>query len=196
MCPAVAQEKAFKRRCPATLFAGGASTGRAGFTLIEILVVMVLMTVVTAFALPSLRSALFTDQLKATARRLVGLISEAGQQAVGRPFPTELHFDFENNRVWLNTGGKTTDRDKPDGVRQQVNMPDGISLVDVHSAHGGKNGQGTAVVRFSAKGYVDRTYIHLRSDDGRDMTLMLSPFLAVIKVEDSYVELDDGDRRY
>ena len=178
------------------MFPERCSSGRAGFTLIELMVVMVLITVVTAFALPSLRSALFTDQLKATARRLVGLISEAGQQAVGRPFPTVLHVDFENNLVWLSSAGKTVDREGADTVRQQVKIPEDVRIADVQSAHGGKVGQGTAPISFSSKGYVDRTFIRLRSDDGRDMTLMLSPFLAVIRVRDSYIDLEDETRPY
>ena len=45
-----------------------------GFTLLELMVVMVLLTLVSAFAMPALRSSLFTDQLKATARKLTGLV--------------------------------------------------------------------------------------------------------------------------
>ena len=54
---------------------------------------------------------------------------------------------------------------------------------------------GTSTLFFSKKGYVDKTAIHLRADDGRDMTLVLSPFLGVTKVYDSYIDLADEQSR-
>jgi len=171
------------------------TSGAGGFTLVELMVVMVLITIVTAFSLPAIRSSMFSDQLRATTRRLIGLISEASQDAVGRHIPSQLNFDLEQNIVWLSDVS-----DQPDNAnappRYQLVLPDSVWVADVATAHGGKVGQGTAKLLFSNKGYVDRTFIHLRSDDGRNMTLMLSPFIAVTRVADSYVELDTESSRF
>jgi general secretion pathway protein H len=49
---------------------------------------------------------------------------------------------------------------------------------------------------FSKKGYIDKTAIHLRDDDGRDMTIILSPFMGAARIFDSYVDLEDERARY
>lgn len=170
------------------------SSGTGGFTLVELMVVMVLITIVTAFSLPAIRSSMFSDQLRGTARRLIGLVSEASQDAVGRQIPSQLNFDMEQNIVWMSDVSDNSDSTNAP-PRYQVVLPDSVRVVDVDTAHGGKVGQGTAKLEFSKKGYVDRTFIHLRSDDGRDMTLMLSPFIAVTRVVDSYVELESETGR-
>lgn len=167
-----------------------------GFTLIEILVVMMLISLVTAFTIPAIRTELFTDQLKSTARRLIGLVNEVGHDAVYRQSEYFLHFDLENNIVWADAGIKT-DPDRDDSEERvtgkRLELPDSIAVTGITSAHGGSQSQGTAILSFSKKGYVDRTAIHLSSDDGRDLTIVLSPFLGVSKIFDSYRDLEDID---
>ena len=166
------------------------SKGSRGFTLLELMIVMVIISVMTAFAIPNLRSSLFTDELKSTARRVIGLVSEASQEAIRSQAGYSLSFDLEQNRIWVSSEkGDSAGADKE--KRQKFTVPESVMVVDISSVYGGKRSQGTTEIRFSKQGYVDKTLIHLRSDDGRDMTVMLSPFLAVTRVYDSYVELED-----
>ena len=166
-----------------------------GFTLLELMVVMVLISLMTAFAVPALRSTLFSDQLKSSTRKILGLVSEASQEAVKQQSEYSLYFDLDQNSISSNTGlEEETDDRLQEG--KESSLPDAVSVVDVVSAHGGKQSEGEAVIRFSRKGYVDKTLIHLRDEDGRDMTIMLSPFLGVTRVFDSYVELEDEKVSY
>ena len=75
-------------------------------------------------------------------------------------------------------------------------LPDSVAVVDITSMYGGKRSLGQTTIQFNTRGYVDKTLIHLRSDDGRDMTIMLSPFLGVTRIYDSYIDMDDGQIRY
>lgn len=160
------------------------------------MVVMVLISLMTAFAVPGLRSSLFSDQLKTTTRKILGLVSEASQEAVSKHAEYSLYFDLEKNSISTlqEEQKEAADVQYPQG--RELNVPDSVQLTDVTSVHGGKQSQGMAVIRFSKKGYVDKTLIHLRSDDGDDMTIMLSPFLGVTKIFDSYIELEDDRIRY
>ena len=159
------------------------------------MVVMVLISLMTAFAMPGLRSTLFSDQLKSAARKILGLVSEASQEAFRRQSGYTLHFDLELNSIFPDQG-----QNEETGGRQQMGketaLPGSVRVVDVVSVHGGKQSEGTAVIRFSRKGYVDKTLIHLSADDGRDMTIMLSPFLGVASVFDSYIDLEDDQVNY
>lgn len=166
-----------------------------GFTLIEILVVMVLISLVTAFTLPSIRTSLFSDQLKATARRLVGFVTEVSQNAVSKQSEYRISFDLEENRVWATPeAAKSKQEEEVKEIKLQV--PESVRIVDVVSANSDKNSQGTATLYLSKKGYIDKTAIHLRSDDGRDMTIVLSPFLGVTRIFDSYIDLEDEKARF
>lgn len=161
------------------------------------MVVMVIIALMTSFAIPGLRTAFFTDQLKTTTRKILGLVAEASQEAISRHADYFLYFDLEQNSISSISGDglqDSADDRVPSG--KELNITDAVQLVDVESVHGGKQTLGRAVVRFSKKGYVDKTLIHLRSENGDDMTIMLSPFLGVTKIFDSYIELEDDQLRY
>lgn len=167
-----------------------------GFSLLELMVVMVLIALMTSFAVPGLRTSFFSDQLKTSTRKVLGLVSEASQEAVSRHTEYFLYFDFDNNSI------STGREEKQEGDREieqqsrEYNLPDAVQLVDLMSVYGGKESSGKAAIRFSKQGYVDKTLIHLRSDDGDDMTIMLSPFLGVTKLFDSYIDLEDDQISY
>lgn len=167
--------------------------------MIELLVVIVLITLVTSFAIPAIRTGMYTDQLKAASRRLIGLVNEVSQDAVNSQSGYYLNFDLDKNQVWASpdtgSGPKEDSFFKEEGEVKEnlLQLPESIRIVDVTSAHGGKSsGEGTKLY-FSKKGYVDKTAIHLRDDDGREMTILLSPFMGMTRVFDSYIELE-GDK--
>ncbi len=184
-----------QRSRDAVLGRTGSSAPR-GFTLIELLVVMVIIGIATAFVMPRLRNTLFSDQLKATARHLIGLISEASQEAVRKQSVILLRIDMEHNRAWLvETAGERQAAAENGGgggrEGQRLSVPDSVKIVDVSSLHGGKRSRGITDISFSKMGYVDKTFIHLHDKDGRSMTIMLSPFVGTIRAADSYVGLSD-----
>jgi general secretion pathway protein H len=173
------------------------SSANGGFTLLELMVVMVLISLMTAIAMPGLRSTLFSDQLKSSTRKILGLVSEASQEAVRRQSGYSLQFNLDQNSVSASQGQSEEKSDGQQAEKEKESaLPDSVRVVDIISVHGGIQSEGKAVIRFSGKGYVDKTLIHLRADDGRDMTIMLSPFLGVTRVFDSYIDLEDDKVRY
>lgn len=162
-----------------------------GFTLIELIVVMVLLSVMTSFAVPAIRTALYSDELKATARQLIGLINETGQAARSNQQEYFLSFDRESQAFSVLSSKKNDDIQ----TLTAVHIPDGVRVVDFTSVHGGER-VGDLRLRFSQKGYVDKTLIHLSDEDGRDLTLVLSPFLGVTRLYDSYRTLEDVELQW
>jgi general secretion pathway protein H len=165
-------------------------TSPAGFTLVELIVVMVLISMMTAFAIPKIRSSLFTDQLRATARQFIGLVAETGQEARSKRTRVELRFDRKQH---LFTTAPATGIMKDDIVKQypKVRVSESVQVVDITSVHGGKKALGELVIHFSPRGYVDKTVVHLRDDSGDELSVILSPFLGVTRVLEGYVSLDD-----
>jgi len=172
--------------------------GESGFTLIELVVVMALLAVLTSFAVPALRSSLFSDQLKASARRLLGLINEVGQAARAGQQEYVIYFDGSSGVFRVRPGGKDgsalTKKSQEAGQRfGTLTLPGEVRLVDSVSVHGGVK-EGGLSLRFSKKGYVDKTLIHLRDAGGNELTLILSPFLGVSRISASYRTLEDERR--
>ena len=161
-----------------------------GFTLVELIVVMVLITMMTAFAIPKIRSSLFTNQLRATARRFIGLVAETGQEARSKRTGVEMRFDREQH---LFTTAPAAGITKDDAVNRypKVQVSESVQVVDISSVHGGKKTLGELVIPFSSRGYVDKTVVHLRDDSGDELSVILSPFLGVTRVLEGYVSLDD-----
>jgi len=151
---------------------------------------MVLISTVTAFAIPKLRSSLFTDQLRATARQFIGLVAETGQEARTSRSAVELRFDREQH---LFTAAPAAGRiaDAPLERYAELRLAESVQVVDITSAHGGKKTVGELVIRFSSRGYVDKTVVHLRDDSGDELSVILSPFLGVTRVLEGYVSLED-----
>jgi general secretion pathway protein H len=166
------------------------NTFPAGFTLIELIVVMVLITTMTAFAIPKIRSSLFTDQLRATARRFIGLVAETGQEARSKRTEVELRFDRDQH---LFTTAPTAGITKDEAVKRYLNVQvsESVQVVDISTVHGGKKTVGELVIPFSSRGYVDKTVVHFRDDSGDELSVILSPFLGVTRVLEGYVSLDD-----
>lgn len=165
-------------------------TSPAGFTLVELIVVMVLITMMTAFAIPKIRSSLFTDQLRATARKFIGLVSEIGQDARSKRTGVVLRFDRKQH---LFTTAPAAGIMKDDTVKRypKVRVSESVQVVDISTVHGGKKTLGELVILFSPRGYVDKTVVHFRDDSGDELSVILSPFLGVTRVLEGYVSLDD-----
>ena len=151
--------------------------------------VMALMTTMTAFAVPKIRSSLFTNQLRSTARQFIGLIAETGQQARSQRVPVVLRYDRKNH-LFTTSPESSIARDKTKSY-SSVHVGDSVQVVDVATAHAGKKDIGNLAIRFSSRGYVDKTVVHFRDDNGDEMSIILSPFLGVTRVLEGYVTLDE-----
>lgn len=171
------------------------SASARGFTLLELLVVIVLISLVTSLTIPAIRTNLFSDQLKSTSRRLVGLVNEVSQEAVSSQSELLINFNLDKNTVWAAAETVATDDENQSG-KNKFKVPDQVKITEVASVSSGKNSGGEVKLYFSKKGYVDKTAIHLRSDDGRDMTIILSPFMGVARIFDSYVDLEEDLARF
>lgn len=120
------------------------SGSESGFTLLELLVVVLLIGIVTSFAVLSIGGDSRSVELEREAKRLVALIGYAGEQAVLRTQEWGIRFEDRgysfmvlNNGNWIDAVNNTTLRARklPDGVELklsiealEVNMDPGFDL--------------------------------------------------------------------
>jgi len=162
----------------------------SGFTLMELIVVMVLLSLLTAFAVPRIRTSLFSDQLRAGARNLIGLINETGQEARRSHQAWQLLYDPVTHRFSAQPVPSGTSPATESQTIRPVTLPDGVRVLDITTARNGVSNEGQLRLYFTARGYVDQTLIHLVDTAGSNLTLALSPFLGSIRIYDTYLDMD------
>jgi len=160
-----------------------------GFTFIELTVVIFLIGLTLFLAVPKFRYAFLTDKLKTTVRRMVGTIAALKSEAIREQKVYMLHFNFESNRYWIETDGMTAEERALAGEKA-FEIPDGVRIVDIWRREKGKKRIGEATIRFDKNGYVEHSVIHVSAEDGRQFSLLLSPFLTKVKVLKGYVEFE------
>lgn len=74
---------------------------RAGFTLLELTLVMVILTIVLAIAGPSLRGFFASRKAKDTAAQILAFTQYARSEAVCQGIVYRLNFDLDQRLLWL-----------------------------------------------------------------------------------------------
>ena len=162
--------------------------GIKGFTLIELAVVIALLGLFLGLTIPRFQFYLVADDLKATTRKIVGLVREVRNEAIREQKVYTIHLDLESNRWWTEYAGME-DEEMQLAREKAFVLPNGVRFLDVWCRDKGKQAQGVFPLRFSKKGYVDQTMIHIGTETEREFTVELSPFLGVVKVHDRYVDI-------
>lgn len=161
-----------------------------GFTLLELLIVCLLISISLAMSVPSLRNSLVTDSLASGSRKVVSLVTSARSAAVTSQEAHIIFFDSAEQRIWYKKVSADTEEGEGDVHkirRSSITLPEGVRVDEVKQATGStdynplKDG-----LWISERGYMDRTIIRLVDTKQRSINLLISPFLLTIRiVEDS-----------
>ena len=161
-----------------------------GFTLIELIMVIVLLGLMFGITVPKFRLALLSDSLDATSLRLIGLVHDLRERAISGQVSYILHFDIRENKIWA--FASTASEEEKDNTRERAyELPADVRIKDVWSWSSGKY-YNEGIIRFSRKGYIEQSMIHLQSEDGREISLELTPFLGSVKIHEGYVDISRG----
>lgn len=162
-----------------------------GYTLIELMVVIVLLGIFFSFTAPRFRDAVLTDSLKSATLRLTGKIINLRSNAMQKNVDHHLRFDLEKNEYWYESADVTAEGSALAHDDTVEHLPQDVRIIDIWIKGQGKKMAGDAAIRFTKKGYTHQSAIHLESEDGRVFTIVLSPFLQKVKVMENYIEFED-----
>jgi Tfp pilus assembly protein FimT len=169
----------------------GKTFGRVGgYTLIELILVLVLLSLMLGLVVPKFRQAVLSDSLDATSLRIIGLVQELRERAISDQVSYNLHLDIRERKLWASVTTASEEEQEKASERAHQLPPD-VKITDVWSWSRGKL-YDEATIHFSKKGYIEQAMIHLQSQDGRQLSLELTPFLGSIKIHDGYVDFDRG----
>jgi len=158
-----------------------------GFTLIELIVVIALISILLFFSFPRFQGSVLRDDSEKSVRWVIYTVKMLRQDAVKHLTIHTLHVEMNTGTMWVTN--ETMNEETAEDARQQAyEFPDQMEILDVEFPDGEKVSFGQAEVRFYPKGYSDRVMIHFQEKNDRQRTLLIEPFLADIKIYDTYVE--------
>ena len=166
-----------------------------GFTLLELIIVMVLISLTASFAIPKIRSSFYRDELSAAAQSFVSLVTETAQKARAENTPFILRFQPDTKTfvaLPVTTIPKTREEEQDKGYLR-ITLDDSISFTGFT---GGENQQDEDdqemnEIRFTSRGYTRKAVVYFENESGDQRSVILSPFLGVARILDDHVSLAD-----
>ncbi len=174
-----------------TALVAGRHKGQQGFTLLELIIVCLLISVSLAFSVPNIRQALVIDQLAASSREIIAIIKEVRTLAAQEQQPYLLYFDLNGKKIWYEPDmGEENSNKEPEAASPNIELLPSVHFQDIVCGTAGKITSGEVSLWINEQGYMDQTILHLADDEDDVISLVLSPFLSTIKAYDTYISLE------
>lgn len=164
------------------------SYNNKGFTLIELIVVIIIMSVLLVFAMPRMSGFIFQDDTDQMIRWLVIKARSLRNRAVEQQKDYFLNIDIDNSRLWVTDETIDTEEAMNKASENGFSLPESVVIRDVVYPGIGKALQGTVVISFRKQGYADQAVIHIRDQDDRNVSLMVEAFLPSVRWVEDYAE--------
>lgn len=161
-----------------------------GFTLIELSMVLIIIGVISVFAVPRFKDLLWHGDIKAAVRKLSSVIRYTHNRTAISKMRHRLNYDLDANRYWVtlrDAEGKFVDDRST--LNKNMALPHKVMFKDVFTHREGEEIHGVAYTEFIPNGLVENTVIHLENDEEKVFTLMIKPLSGSVKVYDRYVKM-------
>ena len=151
--------------------------GAAGFTLIEIAAVVLVIGVLAAVVFPRLESSMPRHALRAASNEVLAAVALARSQARLKQYDVDLEYDIDKNTVSIMTyyghqDGVLVQLTRPDVLMTRV-MPRGAKISEVHYAETRLAVSGTTTATFRSSGAVGEHMVVLANEDGDTMAIFV-----------------------
>lgn len=135
-----------------------------------------------ALSVPSLREALFSDPLKTTARKTMGLVNGVRELALRTQQPYFLHISRTENSLWYTADVKSDAA--PSVATPHFLLPTSIRIEGIQVAGQNVIALGQVDVWITQQGYMRATVLRFVDDGGHALALEFLPFVDTVKVTD------------
>jgi prepilin-type N-terminal cleavage/methylation domain-containing protein len=164
----------------------------SGFTLLEILLALLILTVFMMVSLTRIEAILPQGALRLATRMIIGEIAWTRGKAASTHRDLVLEFNEGDNT--LTCCGVEDEGNAPDsnaGVgwgerRRKVKLPDGVALSDIIVSSRTKNQDGTIRVQFYANGTVDPLVIYIGNDQNETFRMEVNPLTGEVRLYDHH----------
>ena len=148
-------------------------TSFSGFTLFELIVVMIIIGLMSVLVAPRLAGPLDNLKLKTSANRLAAMLRFARNQAVTEKKSVYASFDFEKNQVMLFSDIPGIDDEASDDAGRKIyKLPDSVFLESLKLSDT-KRSENERWIKFSPNGGNSGGIVSLKNSDGDRKTVHL-----------------------
>jgi prepilin-type N-terminal cleavage/methylation domain-containing protein len=193
-----------------------------GFTLIEMLIVVLLIVLISALVIPSV-SSYFQISMNSAVRDIASAVKECSNSTMltGRVY--RMVYDIKKNEYWAESGppnvvldteaskekaerrkryARPSDDTAPPTsdftmdktiTRKKVDLPRGVEIVDVMNQQTKEPvKEGSAYTHFFPQGLTEQTIVHLQDSSGHKASLVIAPLAGKTDVYDHYVTMEEA----
>jgi prepilin-type N-terminal cleavage/methylation domain-containing protein len=158
----------------------------AGFTLIELMVVMLLITILLAVAIPRFGSGPFQDPIKKANRWTISTVRSLRGAAIQQHMLQSLVLDLNRHRMWV-VHEEMNEEARLQAVEKAFKFPAAIRIVSVQFPGKERVSAGTVEIHFYPSGHSDKAVIHLETDNAERYSWVLEPLLPKVRLHDEWV---------
>lgn len=160
-----------------------------GFTLLELIVVISLLSIMLVFTVPRFHSTLFLDETKTSARWIIGKIQSLKEAAIRNQRQHTLHIDLDTERFW-ETDESMSAEALESAVLNAEPLPDGLKIADLEYPIRGKIDSGQTDITFYKDGHSDKVLIHLQNG-AQYVSYLIEPFLSDVTRYETYASFEN-----
>jgi prepilin-type N-terminal cleavage/methylation domain-containing protein len=171
-----------------------------GFTLIELMVVMLLISIILAVAIPRFEGGMFQDPTKIVSRRLIYTVRALRSHAVQRQMLQSLIIDLDNQRFWVAAAvpeepaesEESAAAEKPAAAaatEKAFDLPKSIRFVAIQFPHRAPITSGKVEIFFYPAGYSDHVVVHMQNDNQERFSYVVEPLLPKVKLLEEWIDL-------
>ena len=161
-----------------------------GFTLIELIVVISLISLMLFFSLPRLQDNPFLDDSKQSSRWLIGKVQSLKESVIRDQKQHSLHFDLDSGRIWETNESMSAEDIDSASLNNSYSLPDDLRIIDIEYPQKGKIVGGQAEIIFYKAGYTDKALVHMQEGD-LYLSFLIEPFLSKVQFFESYASFED-----
>jgi len=167
-----------------------------GLSLVELSIVILLLSFLLLLSIPRFGAVLVGQRLNSTGHLITGLVRHLYDQSTAKKQVYRLNFQLKTGEIWVtvpNDEGEFIEDQSSTFTRRRT-LPAGIQFEDVVTV-AGKVTEGQAYTQFFPSGLVDRSIVHLRADDGSQLSVLIHPLSGRVTIEPGYRELEMVQKR-
>ncbi len=163
----------------------GRSSNQAGFTLIELALVVLLLGLMASLGLP-LISGFEPNRLDSTARRLAGTVKYLYNEAAMTGMEHRLTFEMDDNSYRAEQVNRSGELEPLLGVGAKKKLKDGVQFASIYQPQRGEQKEGEMTTALLPGGWMEETIIHLQDEKEHKLTLRLVPLTGLTEIYEGY----------